>query len=150
MVKKTGNMVRLYHEHRLIRQYVIPKGHRAYEKNDFPPVLRDMMEGEYSGVLLRRARDMGEEAYGLVESTLLPHAYLNARRAQGLLGVMEKYRDRTFFRETCRRAAKKKTIHYRELKSMFENAEERADAEPELPLSYVGAAMLRDALYYIN
>jgi len=150
MVKKTGNVVSIYHDFRLIRQYVIPKGHRAYNKNDFPPVLRDMMEGEYPGLLLKKARSLCDEAYSVIKSTLTPHAYLNARRAQRLLGVMENYRDRSFFREICARAGSKKVSHYRELKSMFESADEKELETQELQSSSTGIAMIRDIAYYLN
>jgi len=150
MVKKIGNMAHIYHEFNLIRQYVIPKGHRAYDKNDFPPVLRDMMEGEYPSFLLKKARDMGAEAHTVIQATLTPHAYLNARRAQALLGVMEKYKTTSYFREVCAQAAGKKTLHYRELKMLFESRESQ-EAEPEeLIPSPLGSAMIRDISYYVN
>ena len=148
MIKKTGQIVHIFSDHRLIRQYAIPKGHRAYERHDFPDTVREMMEGEYPSRLLTDAAALGPSAHALIDSVLKPHAYLNARRAQGMLHVLRQCSASPSFDAVCRRAGEQKIFSPKMLKAMFESDE--MPAFLNIPRSPRGEEMLRDALHYFN
>lgn len=86
----------------------------------------------------------------LLASVLQPHAYLNARRARGMLDVMATHYGRPYFDEICQRAKSRSVVLPATLKRMLEAAAQRPAFQQELPLSAVGAQMVRDAKYYTN
>lgn len=149
-VKKSEPHIDIYHDFRLVRRYLIPAGHMEYRKEDFPEVLREMIEGGLPAYLLESASKLGESAHALVKSILTPHAYLNARRAQAVLELLKRYYASPVFEEVCQKALKRRLKKPDTLKIIFEETL----AQPELPfeegMSDRGKAMLRDAGYYLN
>lgn len=150
MVRKLGGIVQIFRNHVLIRQYAIPKGYRAYEPADFPARAADMMEGDAARALIRRARVLGGEAREYIESVLVPHAYLNLRRAQGLLAVMESFRHVTGFADVCAQGHRLKIVRPDRLKRLFEQEVAQFRLELTVPRSAAGEAMTRDVYYYLN
>jgi hypothetical protein len=117
---------------------------------DFPAEVRTMMNGGYPGWILEKGRGYGQAAVELLASVLQPHAYLNARRARGMLDIMAKHYGLPYFEEVCQRAKNRSVVLPATLKRMLEAAAQRPAFQQELPLSAVGAQMVRDIRYYIN
>ena len=148
-VRKSGNMIKIYYKYQLVKEYVIPRGHMAYDPADFPLVVREMLDGGYPKYLLEQARAYGKEAYELIEYILTPHAYINARRAQGTLRVMAGYCGRGYFALVCERARRRSVKLPRVLRRMMEEAEACHHHAP-LAVSEVGRAMVRSLDYYLS
>jgi len=109
-----------------------------------------MMNGGYPAWLLQKARQYGEEAVGLIHAVLQPHAYLNARRARGMLDLMAAHHDRSYFPEVIQRARRRSVILPATLRRMLEAAEKLPLWQSELPRSAAGTAMVRDITYYLG
>jgi transposase len=136
--------------YQLIRQYVIKSGERRYWKpEDFPAGTREMMHGGYPKWIVEQARPFGVEAVALVSSVLDPNAYLNARRARGMLPLMEEHFRACYFPEVCRRAKQHGVRLPSTLKRMLELERCRL-GEQRLPISPIGEQMVRDIGYYLN
>jgi len=121
-VKKSGSMVYIYFDYELLRSYIIPiSSHRAYLKDDFPEVVREMLDGGYPKYLLSKARNYGEKTYKYIESILSPHAYLNARRAAGVLTIIEEYKNHPHFEEVIDTALYRNITLPKDLKTLFNN-----------------------------
>lgn len=147
----TAPLLQLYHEEILIRQYVVSGSKRIYwVPEDFPAEVREMMNGGYPAWILEKAREYGRSAGALVASVLQPHAYLNARRARGMLDIMAAHHRRPYFEEVCLRARRRSVVLPSTLKRMLEAAEHRPAFQQELPISRLGSKMVRDIRYYIN
>ena len=58
-----------------------------------------MADGESAGI-----REYATDAVTLIHAVLQPHAYLNARRARGMLDAMKAHHGRPYFPEVCVRA----------------------------------------------
>jgi transposase len=149
-VRKSGTMIRIFFQHRMIRTYMIPTKSFAYRPEDFPEVLSEMMNGDYPRYLLHNARAYGRNAYLLIESILQPHAYLNARRAQGMLEVMKAYRDCQFFSSICAEAREHGVKLPATFKARLEDAKKQMPLEFFHPQSSRGKAMIRNIGYYLN
>lgn len=147
-VKKVRNMVYIYHNYQFLRTYLIPEGYFAYKKEDFPEVLREMMDGGYPKYLLGQAMKLGENAYKLIESMLTPHAYLNARRAQGSIEVLKKYIRYEYFDEVCGTAIDRGIKIPKTLRMLFEADKEQKRFDFSLSMSELGKQMVRDIDYY--
>jgi transposase len=145
-------LLQLYdnNEH-LLRQYVLNDHQRIYwMAEDFPAEVRTMMNGGYPGWILEKGRGYGQAAVELLASVLQPHAYLNARRARGMLDVMATHHGRSYFEEVCQRAKSRSVVLPATLKRMMEAAARWPAFQHELPLSEFGAQMVRDVRYYTN
>ena len=139
-----------HHEH-LIRQYVLNDRQRIYwVAEDFPAEVRTMMNGGYPAWILEKGHAFGPAAVQLLASVLQPHAYLNARRARGMLDIMATHYGRPYFEAVCQRAKNRSVVLPATLKRMFEAAAQRPSFQQELPLSELGAQMVRDIRYYTN
>lgn len=149
--KKQCNMIYIYKNYQLIKQFVIPKKHYAYDPNDFPEIKREMMEGNYPEYLLKQAKDYGEGAYQFIKHILTPHAYLNARRAQGILEIMKKYRFQKYFNYVCGRARVYSVTNPKIFKKMLEQESQQQQLEfKEKEMSELGKAMTRPSDYYLH
>ena len=144
-------MLSLYHDERLIRQYVVEERKKIYwVPEDFPKEVRHMMNGGYPAWIVESARAYGTDAVELIGSVLQPHAYLNARRARGMLDIMAAHHGRPYFAEVCRRARRRSVVLPVTLKRMLEAAERQPVFQQPLPISELGAQMVRKIDYYTN
>jgi hypothetical protein len=144
-------LLQLYYDERLIRQYVLSGSQRIYwVPEDFPAEVREMMHGGYPAWMLKKAREYGQSAVELLVSILQPHAYLNARRARGMLDLMAAHYGRPYFEEACLRARRRCVVLPATFRRMLEAAEQRPVFERALPISTLGTKMVRDVRYYTN
>jgi len=149
--RKSGNMIHVFQDYKLIREYVIPKGYRAYDSNDFPKVVSEMMNGGYPKYLLNQSRKFGVLSYELIKQVLTPHAYLNARRAQGILNIMEKYNSKPYFNYVCAKAVKHRINTPQLFHDMMKRkANEMKPAIEKMAISEEGKQMTRRVDYYLN
>jgi transposase len=145
-----SRLLQVFAGHTLIRQYVVDSRRLNYFPEDFPEEVSQMMQGQYPQYLLRKSDAFGPEAALLIASVLRPHAYLNARRAQGMLEVMKQYWGRPFFDEICREAFRREVKLPSRLRGMLKEEEQKASRSgAALPLSEVGEQMVREMSYYL-
>lgn len=143
-------LLRVFFDHRLIREYVVDSQRVNYLPGDFPEVLSKMMDGSYPQYLLRSSSVFGLSAYSLVESVLKPHAYLNARRAKGMIEVMKEYHRRPFFAHVCQEAMRRGVKLPKSFRAMLLAEEHQQEFNLQLPISEMGKKMIRDISYYIT
>jgi len=144
-------LVQLFDAERLIRQYVVRPGvNRYWQPEDFPLETREMMNGGYPAWLMQKAREYGADAAALIHLVLQPHAYLNARRARGMLDVMKAHYRQPYFQDVCQRARSRGVRLPSTLKRMLEVAAKLPLWQGELPRSETGSAMVRDIQYYLD
>jgi transposase len=144
------HLMRVFFDYRLIREYVVDSQRVNYLPEDFPEALSEMMHGSYPRYLLRSSSEFGPSAYSLIESVLKPHAYLNARRAKGMIEVMKEYHRRPFFVQVCQEAIRRGVKLPKSFRSMLLAEQRRQELDFQLPISEIGKKMIRDIGYYIN
>ncbi|MDT8303440.1 MAG: hypothetical protein RQ760_18315 [Sedimentisphaerales bacterium] len=103
-----------------------------------------MMQGQYPQYLISQAAAYGPGTKRLVESVVGPHAFLNARRALGIIDVVRKYRDLTLLQDVCAKAADRKITTPKQLKIMLEDEQNQHVLDFVVPRSSSGEAMVRD------
>lgn len=142
-IRENGRILQVFDNHQLIREYVMTAKVMNYEPKDFPETVREMMDGGYPRYLLEQSRAYGEQAYRLIESVLAPHAYLNSRRAQGMLRVMAEHVSRPYFNEACTAALASRVKLPKTFKEMLTSAAEQLRFEFNIEMSEEGRAMVR-------
>jgi len=149
--RKTGVLLRIFDDnHNLIREYTVSNIRKNWLKGDFPEDKEAMMQGEYPRWLVRRAHSFGPNTVKLIKSVLFNHAYLNARRARGILTILEKYRDHPFREEICGKAYTKRIHIPKQIANLFQAMEGQQHFDFIIPISPAGEAMIRDVNEYFN
>jgi transposase len=149
-VKRVNHLVSIFYEHELIRTYVVPLNNRATSKEDFPKEVREMMDDGYVKYLLAQSSKYGKEAYHLVEKVLSPHAFLNIRRAQGILNVLEKNTANPKLGEVCAEASGKNISDPKRLKMMLTDAMSQLGLPFYETISDTGKEMVRNVKSYFE
>ncbi len=141
----------LYSQEHRIRRYVVTDGQKRYWKpEDFPEGIREMINGGYPAWIIGESKRYGKPAMELITAVLHPHAYLNARRARGMLPLFADYHYKPYFDEVCSRARHHSVRTPATLKRMLETEENRQLFAHPLSISQLGTEMVRDINYYMN
>ncbi len=90
--KVTSDTVQVFYNERLIKEHVIPaRGNRKTDLNDFPENLQAALNKGIPRYLQNEASTIGASLHNLIRTILTPHAFMNMRRAQGIVEVAKKY-----------------------------------------------------------
>lgn len=143
-------LLKIFYNDILIRQYMVTSKVMNYFPEDFPEVKREMMNGGYPKYLLNQAGKFGNSAYKFVKSILEPHAYLNMRRAQGVLKVMKEFCSKPYFDEICLKAIRRNVKLPSTFKNMLLAEENQHTLDFGIDISGLGKKMTRDITYYIS
>ncbi len=142
-----NKLLRVFSGRRLIREYVVTGKAINYKPEDYPEGKREVMNGGFPRYLLRQAQSFGEASCRLVESILEPHAYLNCRRAQGILNIMKEYSGKSFYGEACGKALQRGVKLPRTFKAMLKAEEKQLMLDMGISISELGKQMARDSSY---
>lgn len=149
-IRENGRILRVFYAHKLIREYLITSRVINCVPEDFPETVREMMNGGYPRYLLTQSGVFGEHACRLIESVLAPHAYINSRRAQGMLHVMKDYAGKPYFTEVCALALEKRVKLPKTFKRMLVAAGEQTHSDSTIESSEEGRAMIRPITDFLN
>lgn len=152
MVRATSRLMEIFYGMERIRAYPYEPGTRVYYfKSDFPEEKQVMMDGSYPQHLLQRANSYGgSAAKDLISAILAPHAYLNARQAQGLLRVMDDFRDHPDFDTHCLTALSRRIVVPKTFKALFE-PDKTSHGRKTLPTKpATDMSMARDINYFFD
>lgn len=149
--KITQNTVQVYFNEQLIKQHTIPfKGNRKTDQCDFPENLQVALDRGLPGHLQNEAAKIGPQFAALVRRVLTPHAYMNLRRAQGLLTAAEKFTPRL-----VERAAKEVSPasvfppkHFKALLEKLRDIEQLEQSSEPPAMSDETRSFLRTITYY--
>ncbi len=150
MVRRTGNLVKIFFQFKLIREFIVPKGYYVFEKTDFPEFKREMIAGNYPKYILDLSRKYGEAAYQLIYQVLSIHANLNCRRALGLISVMEQFSKKDYFSVVCEKAKSAHIVDPKIFKNWMDLEESKSHQDELFQMSESGTEMTRDFNYYFE
>jgi len=91
-VKVSSNIVQVFFNEQLIKQHVVlTRGYRKTDSTDFPENLAAAVDRGFPRYLQDEAARIGSSFHDLVRTILTPHAFMNMRRAQGVIAIAKKY-----------------------------------------------------------
>ncbi len=93
-VKATDKVVQIYYQEILIKQHVITDHYHYTDFNDFPDDVQAALDEGVPLNLQRRTEAVGDDFAKLIRTVLEPYAFMNMRKAQGLLSLAQKYDNR--------------------------------------------------------
>jgi len=147
-VRSTPGFVEIFHEHKAIRRYAVPKKGRAYLPEDFPQHGEPFVPGAYASSLIIRAGNYGPQTATYIRLMLEDGRNLAIRRAQGCLAVIERHYGRAGFSHVIGQAIAGHVFIPARLTVLFE-AESHQNVIP-FPISAQGKTMVRDIDYYVK
>jgi transposase len=152
-IRASEHILKVFHQEQLIAQHVITKGYRHTDYSHFPDNIRSVLDkSTFHNHLLDRSRQIGPDFHQLIRHLFDVDAFVNLRRAQGLVKEAEEAHDP----QLVNRAAG--FMHQyrvratpRDLRSILEKL--RIEDEHQhyaLSLSDVSHEFVRDITYFIN
>lgn len=90
-LRNVNKIVQIFYQEQLIKQHVVTENFRHTDWNDFPPNVRAALDEGLPAFLQQRASIVGPLFEKLIRQTLKPHAFINLRRAQGLIALIDKW-----------------------------------------------------------
>jgi len=149
-VRGTHNIVQIYHHHQLIKQHAIPRGFRQTDVNDFPPNFQAVLDKGLPRLLQQQASDFGPQFGTLIRTLLEQHAFLNMRRAQGLVALAEKY-PRPLVEQAAELALNQQlSTHPQLFKRLIETLQKNNQQQSPIHLSQQSLEFVRDMDYFIH
>ncbi len=88
-VKGTDRLLQVYYESRLVKQHIITPHYRHTDWIDFPESVQKVLDEGLPDYLQRQAGKVGTRFRELMRRILEPHAYINLKKAQSLVGLMD-------------------------------------------------------------
>lgn len=150
-VKVTHTLVQVYYNDQLIKQHLIGKGFRQTDFNDFPDNVRYALDTGMASYLCEKAALIGKNFETLIRTILSIHAFINLRRAQGIVALVHQYP--TEIIEQASEAAVKlcPALSPKLFKSLLEKLHHRSDdTNNQLSLSDETQSFIRDKDYFTN
>lgn len=148
-VKGTAKIVQIFHNEQLIKQHVVTKGFRHTDFSDFPQNVQAALDQGLPRRLQQKAHEISPAFGKLIRTVLEPHAFLNLRRAQGLLAAAKlqnpKIIDQAAKTALDRRLRMTPKLFKELLQKTSENQEQQSP-----PLSQTSLQFVRQPDYFVH
>jgi transposase len=147
-VKATDKILSVYFNDDLIKQHIITAKKRHTDFNDFPENIRAVLDDGIPNILIEKAARVGRHFRKLIFKTLKVHAFLNLRRAQGLVALRDKYSFSEL--ESTAEYVLEKDIQVtpKQFKHLLTSFAEHKDNNIGIPLSDLTKTFVRDGNYF--
>ena len=152
-IRATEHLLQVYWQEQLVKQHVITRHYRHTDFNDFPVNVQHALDsGTVHRSLLAHAERIGPLFHRLIRDLLEVHAYLNLRRAQGLVAVAQEASSTHYVEQAARFIAENSLkATPRDLRHLLDRLVSQEAAERALPpLSDATREFVRDASYFIH
>jgi len=147
-VKATDKIVQIYYREQLIKQHVITAHYRHTDFNDFPPNVKAVLDDPLN--LELRAEQIGERFAKMIRRVLEPHAYINMRKAQGLLSLAQKHKSSLVEKAADYALEHNISVNPKNFKRLLENLEQENHQNNQPPLSQQSMQFVRPMNYFIR
>jgi len=147
-IKATDKILSVYFDEQLIKQHLITDKKRHTDFNDFPENVRAVLDEGVPNILITKAAKVGKSFRKLILHTLKVHAFLNLRRAQGLVALIDKYTYSEMEKVAEYVLQKNITITPKQFKHLLISFSEFKNNTAGLPLSGLTKTFVRDGTYF--
>jgi hypothetical protein len=149
-IRGTDKLVQIYYQDKLIKQHVIQDRYRHTDFNDFPENVRAALDDGLPLRLQSLAANVGPQFKKLLRHVLKPHAFINLRKAQGLVSLADKY-DHSLIEQAAIIALEQNiTITPKNFKRLLQTLSQQHQAPQQLPMSQQTMEFIRNIDYFIH
>ena len=148
-VKVSNNIVYVYYNDELIKEHIVlTKGYRKTDILDFPENLAAATNKGLPRYLQDQAGRIGPQFHDLVRSVLTPHAFINLRRAQGIVSVAKSYPPEIVEQVASNLNAQPFSFTPKYFKASIEKLVQLQCESQQIPLSEETRTFVRDPEYF--
>ena len=141
--------MQVYYNEQLIKEHVVlTKGYRKTDILDFPENLAAATNKGLPRYLQDQAARIGPQFQSLVRSVLTPHAFINLRRAQGIVSVAKSYPPELVEQVAATLATQPVPFTPKYFKASIQKLQELQYQSQEIPLSEETKTFVRDPEYF--
>jgi len=150
MVKVTHNLVQVYYNEQLIKQHLVARGYRQTDLTDFPYNVRHAIDSGIPLYICNKAAETGPNLEKLVRRILNPHAFINLRKAQGIVALAKNYPADVIEQAAEAALARFGSMSPKLFKSMVEKLLQQTEYDNQLSLSDETNSFVRDMEYFTH
>jgi transposase len=147
-IKATDKILLVYHGDELIKEHLITDKNRHTDLKDFPENVRAVLDEGVPNRLITKAALVGKNFRKLIFDLLKIHAFLNLRRAQGLVALKDKYPHHELEKVAGYILDHHISITPKQFKHLLYSFSEFKDNTSGLPLSDLTKTFVRDGSYF--
>ena len=152
-VKVKSKLIEVYYNEAIIKVHTVTKGYRHTDYDDFPDNVKNAVDKDLPYRLQNNAETIsGAYLKQLIRKLLTPHAFINLRRAQGIISVAEKYPSSLVEKAACAALKHRRTPHPKDFKKLIETTKklEEDSSDNRVALSEETNSFLRKAEYFVH
>ncbi len=152
-VKVKSKLIEVYYNEAIIKVHTVPKGYRQTDYDDFPDNVKNAVDKDLPYRLQKKAgRISGDNLKQLIRKLLTPHAFINLRRAQGIISVAEKYPASLVEKAAYEALNHRRTPHPKDFKKLIETIKKEEDEHSDncFILSEETNSFVRNAEYFVH
>jgi transposase len=149
-VRGTERILQIFHDEKMIRQHAITSSYRHTNESDFPANVRAVLGTDIPVTILAKAQAIGPHFHTLLRSLLEIHAFINLRKAQGLLALADQF-DRAIMETAAVFAIEHRlSMAPEQFKLLLEKLHAQECETTAIPLSQQSLEFVRDISYFIS
>jgi hypothetical protein len=150
-LRNVNKIVQIFHEEQLIKQHVITEKYRHTDWNDFPENIKAALDEGLPALLQKKASIVGPLFQKLIRLTLEPHAFLNLRKAQALISLINKW-DHALIEKTAAYALEQNIqVYPKNFKQLLQRiVDQDEQSQLSLPISEHTMEFVRDMEYFMH
>ena len=149
-VRATERILYLYHDDQLIKQYVITDSYRQTDFRDFPENVRAALDSGLHRSILDQTRRISPHFHTIMRSLLEEHAFMNLRKAQGLLSLTNKFDYPLIDKASAFSLEHHLPISPKTFKLLLEKLRDLQTPSTPIPLSQQSLEFVRDMSYFTS
>jgi transposase len=148
-VKVSNNIVQVFFNEELIKEHIVlTRGYRKTDPIDFPDNLAAAVDKGLPHYLQSEAAKIGPQFESLVRSVLTLHAFINLRRAQGIVSVAKSYQPEIVEQVAANLMTQPFSFTPKYFKASIEKLVQLEYQSQEIPLSDETKTFVRDPEYF--
>ena len=147
-VKGTDRIVQLYYKSRLITQHVITDHYRHTNWDHFPENMRKVLDEGLPAYLQKQAGKLGPRFSELIRNVLKPHAFINLRKAQGLVNLKKRYNHDLLEQAASITLDQHLSVTPKSFIRLLEKLKQQNQQEKQIPVSVFTSEFIRPMNYF--
>jgi len=149
-VRATDKLIQIYYQDKLIKQHTITTSYRHTDLNDFPANIKAALDHGLPRHIQNQAETVGPNFYQLVRKTLEPHAFINLRKAQGLVSLTSKWKPNLIEQAAAYALKHRISVTPKNFQRLLEMLDQQNQSVKPVPMSQQTMEFIRDFDYFFN
>ena len=149
-VRAKERILYVYHADILIKQHLITDSYRHTDHKDFPENFRAVLDSGIPKTILLQAQSISPHFHRLIRSLLEVHAFINLRKAQGLLSLAKQFDNALMDQASAFAIEHSLSISPKQFRLLLEKIRAQQTLVPSISLSQQSLEFVRDMSYFTS